>query len=368
MNGTTPHRRSFHAALGALALASLIAACSASTGGSASPAAPGAAGSTPAAPAASVAAAVASLAADSASAPAGQSGGAGGMGGPGAASGPAATYSNIAYASASPSEVLDLWTPTTGTAPFPLVVFVHGGAFKGGDKAMEAGNVASVLANGYAAASLDYRLSGEAPFPAAVQDVKAAVRFLRANAAKYGLDPDRFAAWGESAGGNLVAMIGTTGDQATNLDDPALGNAGVSSAVQGVVDWYGPTDFLQMDGEFAAAPPAACNGQVQSHDPADSPESAYLGAAIQTVPDRAKAANPIAYVATAKKLPAFSIAAGDADCMVPNQQSQVLQGALKAAGATSTFALVPGAGHGDQAITTSQTPVALAMLASVFGK
>jgi len=165
-----------------------------------------------------------------------------------------------------------------------------------------------------------------------------------------------------------VAMIGTTGDQATVLDDPALGNAGVSSAVQAVVDLYGPTDFLQMDAQFASAPPAACNGQVQAHDPADSPESAYLGAAIQTLPAKAAAANPITYIATAKTLPVFLIAHGDSDCLVPNQQSQILQQALQAAGATSTFNLIPGAGHGDQAITTSQTPVALDMLKSVFGK
>ncbi len=282
-------------------------------------------------------------------------------------SGPAATYSNVAYASTSASQVLDIWMPEGATGPVPLVILVHGGAFKGGDKAMEGGNVASVLAAGYAAASLNYRLSGEAPFPAAVQDVKAAVRFLRANAAQYGLDPDRFAAWGESAGGNLVAMIGTTGDQATVLDDPALGNADVSSAVQAVVDLYGPTDFLQMDAQFAAAPPAACNGQVQAHDPADSPESVYVGGAIQTVPDAAAAANPIPYIATATSLPVFLIAHGDSDCLVPNQQSQILQDALQAAGATSTFNLVAGAGHGDQAITTSQTPIALEMLKTVFG-
>lgn len=111
---------------------------------------------------------------------------------------PAAAYSNVAYASTSPSQVLDIWMPEGATGTVPLVIFVHAGGFRGGDKSMdlESGNVASVLAAGYAAASLNYRLSGEARFPAAVQDVKAAVRFLRANASQYGLDPDRFAAWG----------------------------------------------------------------------------------------------------------------------------------------------------------------------------
>ena len=357
MNRPAAPRSAIPAALATLALAVIVAACSGAAGSAASATTLPAAQST-AAPAAS-----ASAAASAALPSGGRPGSPGGV-----AAGPAATYSNVAYASTSSSQVLDIWMPDGTTGPVPLVIFVHGGAFKGGDKSMEGGNVASVLAAGYAAASLNYRLSGEALFPAAVQDVKAAVRFLRANAAQYGLDPDRFAAWGESAGGNLVAMIGTTGDQATVLDDPALGNADVSSAVQAVVDLYGPTDFLQMDAQFAAAPPAACNGQVQAHDPADSPESVYLGAAIQTVPDQAAAANPITYVTTAKSLPVFLIAHGDSDCLVPNQQSQILHEALQAAGATSTFNLVQGAGHGDQAITSSQTPVALEMLKSVFGK
>ena len=365
MQQATPTRTSRPAlALAAgLALATLLGACSGSS--AATPAASAAATSAPIEAAASAApAATASTPAAASGMPARPSGG----GGPAVASGPAATYADVPYATVSPSQILDIWIPTTGGGPFPLVIFVHGGAFKMGDKAMEGGNVAAALEAGYAAASLDYRLSGEAIFPAAVQDVKAAVRFLRANADKYGLDPDRFAAWGESAGGNLVALLGTTGDQATIFDDPALGNADVSSAVQAVVDWYGPTDFLQMDAQFAAAAPAACNGQTQAHDPADSPESVYLGAAIQTVPDLAAAANPITYIATAKDLPVFSIAHGDSDCLVPNQQSAILQDALQAAGATSTFTLVEGAGHGDPAITSAQTPVALEMLASVFGK
>ena len=282
---------------------------------------------------------------------------------------PAAAYSNVAYASASASEVLDIWVPDRATGPVPLVIFVHGGAFLGGDKSMDLqiGNVASVLAAGYAAASLNYRLSGEAPFPAAVQDVKAAVRFLRANASQYGLDPERFAAWGASAGGHLAAMIGTTGDQETVLDDPSLGNVGISSAVQAVVDISGPTDFLQLDAQFGSGPPAACNSQVPAYDPADSPASRFLGAAIQTVPDQAAAANPITYIVTAQTLPAFLIAHGDSDCEVPYQQSQILHEALQAAKARGTFTLVPGGGH-DEAMFVSQTPAALDMLKSVFGR
>jgi acetyl esterase/lipase len=338
MNLSAGNRSTIPAAIGALALAVIVAACSSAASSAAS------------APSATT---VPSPTVPSA----GQSG-----------SPPAAADSNVAYATTSSSQVLDIWMPDGATGPVPLVIFVHGGGFAGGDKSMEieVGNVAAVLAAGYAAASLNYRLSGEARFPAAVQDVKAAVRFLRANASRYGLDPDRFAAWGESAGGYLVAMIGTTGDQATVLDDPSLGNAGVSSAVQAVVDFFGPTDFLQMDAQFGSAPPAACKGKVPAYDPADSPVSLFLGAAIQTAPDHA-AANPITYIATAKTLPVFLIAHGDSDCEVPIQQSQILHEALLAAGATATFNLVRGVGH-DEAILASQTPIALEMLKSVFGK
>jgi len=265
--------------------------------------------------------------------------------------------------------VLDIWLPNEATGPVPLVVFVHGGGFISGDKSMDRqiGNVAAVLAAGYAVASVNYRLSGEARFPAAVQDVKAAVRFLRANATQYGLDPDRFAAWGASAGGHLAAMIGTTGDQETALDDPSLGNDGVSNAVQAVVDISGPTDFLQLDAQFDSGAPAACNGQVAVYDSANSPASLFLGAAIQTVPGRAAAANPITYIASAHTLPVFLIAHGDSDCVVPYQQSQILHKALRTAGARATLTLVPGAGH-DEEMFVSQTPIALDMLRSVFGR
>jgi acetyl esterase/lipase len=277
---------------------------------------------------------------------------------------------NIAYATASRSEVLDLSIPATGTGPYPLVILVHGGAFTVGDKLDDgpSADAAASLAKGYATASLNYRLSGEAIFPAAVRDVKAAIRFLRANASKYGLDPTRFAAWGRSAGGTLVALIGTTGDQVTIFDDPTLGNGGTSSRVQAVIDWYGPSDFLALDRQMKANTPAGCLGQTEPQNPADSPASIYLGGAIQTVPARAKAMNPITYLGTAKTLPVFSLAAGDSDCLVPHEQSELLNTALKAAGATSTFTLVPGANHNDLSITTSQTPGVLDLLAATFGR
>ena len=286
--------------------------------------------------------------------------------GPGgsSSSGPTPTKADVAYANTSSSQVLDLWLPPNATGPVPLVIFIHGGAFKGGDKSMEAGNVQALLDRGYAVASVNYRLSGEAPFPAAVQDVKAAVRYLRANASTYGINPDQIVAWGESAGGNLAAMLGVTGGQASSeLDDPDLGNAGVSSAVQAVVDWFGPTDFLSMDSQQSSTRCAS----PESHDPASSPESQYVGAAIQTVPDQAKAASPLTYVATASNLPVFVIAHGDSDCQIPPAQSQSLHDALVAKGATATLTILPGAAHGDPQFSTQVTPT-VDILDQTFGR
>jgi acetyl esterase/lipase len=346
-----PFRGSLCALLGTLALVAILAACS---GGSpASSSAPSGAGTSSSPPTVSGTASSATS-----SSPAGHS-----------TSAPK-NLTNVAYGTKSRSEMLDLSIPTAGNGPYPLVILVHRGAFKVGDKLDDgpSADADASLSKAYATASLNYRLSSEAIFPAAVQDVKAAVRFLRANASKYELDPTRFAAWGRSAGGNLVALLGTTGDQATIFDEPSLGNAGTSSAVQAVVDWYGPSDFLALDSEMERNTPAGCLGQTEPHNPADSPESIYLGGAIQTVATLAKATNPITYIATAKTLPVFSLAAGDSDCLIPHEQSELLNTALKAAGATSTYTLVPGAYHNDQLVTTSQTPGVLAMLAEVFGR
>jgi acetyl esterase/lipase len=290
-------------------------------------------------------------------------GGPSGMGGGVAA--PAATHAGVAYASLSPSQTLDIWIPADATAPMPLVIYVHGGAFKMGNSSMAGGKVQPLLDAGFAVASVNYRLSGEALFPAAMKDVKAAVRFLRANADTYGYDPDRFAAWGESAGGNLVALLGTTTGQTTFLDDPALGNADVSSDVQAVVDWFGPTDFSLMDTQ-AAEEGNKCT-TPEEHDPASSPESAYIGAEIQTALDTVAQANPITYVQTATSLPPFSIAHGDNDCNVPYQQSEVLAEALTAGGHDVELTILTDAGHADARFDAELMAPTIAWLASTLG-
>lgn len=247
------------------------------------------------------------------------------------------TVQDAAYASLSPTQKLDLYLPE-GEGPFPLIINVHGGGFMMGDKSNPA-EADTFLANGYAVASVDYRLSGEALAPAQIQDIKAAVRWLRANAQQYNLDPARFAAFGQSAGGNLVALLGTScGVEA--LEGAELGNAEQSSCVEAVVDWFGPIDFLQMDQQFAGT---SCPA---THDAADSPESLLLGAPIQTVPELARAVNPITYVTS--DAPPFLIQHGTADCNVPPQQGQLLYDALEPAiGADNvTLTFLEGAGHG----------------------
>ncbi|MDQ1249617.1 MAG: hypothetical protein QG597_3992 [Actinomycetota bacterium] len=287
---------------------------------------------------------------------------------PGAGTPPTPTYANVAYANVSPSEVLDLFVPP-GEGPFPLIIRIHGGAFKVGDKSMDEADAQTLMDAGFAVASINYRLSCEALFPAAAQDAFAATRFLRANAAQYKLDPDKFATWGESAGANLAAMVGVAGGRESFLDDPALGNPDVSSQVQAVVGWYGPYDFLTMDSQFTADTPAACSS-VDQHDPATSPESAYVGAPIQEVPDLANAASPgsvYPYVVPGVELPPFSLAAGSADCLIPNAQSVAFDKLIKSVGGTSTFTLLDGASHGDQAFNTELTAPTLEFLKTSMG-
>ncbi len=229
-----------------------------------------------------------------------------------------------------PRQVLDLYLPARGRH-LPLIIWVHGGAFRMGSK--EDGVPVTYLLDGYAVASINYRLSQHALFPAQIEDCKAAVRWLRTRAAQYGLDPARFGAWGPSAGGHLVAMLGTTGG-VTQFDVGE--NVETSSRVQAVVDYFGPTDFLQMDAHRVPG------GQV--HDAPNSPESQLVGGPIQEHAARVAAANPITYVGP--DAPPFLIVHGELDPLVPHHQSELLVTALARAGVAVSFHTVKGAGHG----------------------
>jgi acetyl esterase/lipase len=225
---------------------------------------------------------------------------------------------------------LDLYLPKS-EKNLPVIIWIHGGAWLAGSK--DFGVPLEYLADGYAVASINYRLSQHAIFPAQIQDCKAAVRCLRANAKKYNLDPNHFGAWGTSAGGHLAAMLGTTGD----VNEFDIGeNLSASSRVQAVADYFGPTDFLQMEAHRLP------NGMV--HNSPDSPESKLIGGNIQDNPEKVAWANPITYV-TSDDAP-FLIIHGDNDPLVPHHQSELLEAALKKADVEVSFYTVKGGGHG----------------------
>lgn len=243
---------------------------------------------------------------------------------------------------------LDLYLPA-GDGPFPLLVWVHGGAWLEGSKASPP--AMPWLNRDAAVASLNYRLSQHAIFPAQIEDCKAAIRWLRANAGRYHLDTNRLVVWGSSAGGHLVALLGTTSDIKTfdvgeHLDQ--------SSAVTAVVDWFGPTDFLQMN------PMSGETGKMD-HDAPDSPESKLIGGPIRNNPDKVMKANPISYISSSD--PPFLIMHGDQDPLVAHGQSVILFDALRDAGVTAELYTVKGAGHGG-----FRDPVADTKLRAFIGK
>ena len=145
---------------------------------------------------------------------------------------------------------LDLYLPAAASAPLPLIVWIHGGAWHSIPTARNDFTPGRMVKRGYALASIDYRDSKTAKFPAQIQDCKAAARWLRAHAKDFGLAPQRFGAWGISAGGYLAALLGTSGGEPEIEGDG--GNTGFSSRVQAVCDFFGPTDFFQMDAPEAA--------------------------------------------------------------------------------------------------------------------
>lgn len=254
------------------------------------------------------------------------------------------TLADVPYANASPFQKLDLYLPADRSRPAPVVIWIHGGGLILGDKRslpraefgpapkplgaygpyqVQVPDVDALLARGYAVVSLNYRLGFLliTSVKPAIRDTKAAIRFLRAHASEYGLDPGRFAVWGNSMGGYLAAMAGVTGDQATEFD--ASGDT-TSSAVQAVVVWYGAEDRL---------PPSL----TLAH-----------------------------YAAHARRLPPFRIVNGDADPVIVPERAVRLNGVLKQAGAHTSVTILPGAGHEDPQFMATQTEPTLAFLAEAF--
>jgi len=225
---------------------------------------------------------------------------------------------------------LDLYLPDPRPAdPVPLVLWVHGGAWRAGSK--DRTYAPEILGESYAVASVDYRLSQEAPFPAQIHDVKAAVRFLRAHADRFGLDPNRFGAWGSSAGGHLVALLGVSCG-ADDLEGTLGDHPDQSSCVQAVCDFFGPTDLpalLEQRGADTRRP---------------MPEDQLLGGPVEGLPDLAALASPITQVDASD--PPFLILHGSDDPTVPVEQSIAFDQALRAAGVDTTLIVIDDAGHG----------------------
>ena len=244
----------------------------------------------------------------------------------------------VAYAAISgirPLE-LDLYLPADASQPAPVVVFLHGGGWRLGSRrsAGPAYTAASpspferLAQRGIAVASVDYRLTGEARWPIQLHDAKAAVRWLRARAGELGIDGQRVAAWGESAGGHLAALLGLTSPDLGG----DIGVRGPSTAVGPVVAWYPPTDLVNFASDAGTDPMAA-----------DTREAQLLGAPVAAVPELAAQASPVSHVRPGA--PAFLLLHGRADRMIPCTQSERLRDRLREAGNPVEFEAYDDADH-----------------------
>lgn len=225
-------------------------------------------------------------------------------------------------------------------APRPLIVFVHGGSWLQGDARHAAGFddfpalLASLAAKNYVVASVNYRLAHEAHFPAPVQDVKSAVRWLRTRAADYNIDTTRVMIWGAGAGGEIAALVGAS--CGVNVLEPAADQGSkaplASDCVQGVIDWAGPVDLASWDSSMGRAAGT------------ETPLGAYLGCEpADCAPGMVKTASPLSYLEATT--PPFLIQHGEADAVVPVTQSRTLYDALQALHVPSTLVVYPEVGE-----------------------
>jgi len=263
---------------------------------------------------------------------------------------------DIPYATESEAQKLDIYYMLPKREkPCPVVMWLHPGGFWHGDKDGSANRVLSIvnmiklfqpmLERGYVGVSINYRLVEEAIFPALIFDAKAAIRWIKANAAEYNFDAGKIVAWGPSAGGYLAAMLATTSD-VRELEDLSLGNPDQSSKVIAAVDWYGPTHFFHMDAHHEKL------GQdADVHSP-ESPESRLMGAPVMTIPEKCDAASPITYV-NSDSTP-IVIQQGTDDLIIPYPQSIMLAEKMTAAIGKENvmFELVENADHSDPVFFT----------------
>ena len=218
----------------------------------------------------------------------------------------------IAYANQSDAQKLDLYMPSSVSDPCPIIVWLHPGGYTGGDKEGIVPVLDDILKRGYAVASMNYRLADEACFPAQLFDAKAAVRWIRANAATYNINKEAIAAWGVSAGSTFAALLGTTAN-ITELEDLSMGNPKESSHVDAVVALIGPMDFLHMNSQLLQL------GYQPLRDDVASGMSMLIGGQLTECPEICQAINPANYVTS--ECPPFYLQHGTADHLVPYLQS-----------------------------------------------
>lgn len=227
---------------------------------------------------------------------------------------------------------LDLYLPPGRKGPFPLIIWIHGGAWKFCDKAEVEPAALAQVKRGYALASIGYAKSKDALWPTQIYQVKAGIRYLRANAEQYNIDPERFVAWGASSGGHMANMVGVTGP--AGALEGNLGNPEVSSAVNGVISWYGASNFLIMK-----------NSGMVDHDDANSPESQLIGGPIQELPEKVALADPVKFIQ--EDAPPYLLMHGKRDQLVPVNQSELMHTALEGIGAVSEFVCFDHYTHAD---------------------
>jgi acetyl esterase/lipase len=239
------------------------------------------------------------------------------------------------------SQALDIYYPEKASEkPQPLLVWIHGGGWSAGSKS--GCRYVNEVPRGYIAASVEYRFSQKAIFPAQAQDCQAAIRWLRANAKKYNIDPQHIGIGGDSAGGHLVALLGTEGGK--KAFPPIGGNEDQSDRVQAVEDLYGPADFYTVVAQATEdKTPSAFKAKWNHGDP----YSNLIGGGLGLDKEKCDAVSPTHYVS--KDNPPFLILHGDHDALVPYAQSIELTDLLTKAGVEVTLQRIPGAGHGGPA-------------------
>jgi acetyl esterase/lipase len=240
---------------------------------------------------------------------------------------------------------LDIYLPKEQKTSYPVIISIYGSAWMSDrSKGADLSTLGKVLLDaGFAVVTPNHRSSFEAKFPAPMQDIKAAIRFVRANALKYQLDTSFVGVTGSSSGGNMAAMAGTSrnvkkytlGNTTVDIEGSVGPNTKYSSSVDAVVDWFGPTNMLVMD---------SCGGTDFIHNDAKSPASLYIGGPIQENKEKCLLASPTTYIDPTD--PPFLIFHGDKDRVVPHCQSEILYNALQKAKVPSQFFLVPNGQHG----------------------